>query len=193
MHALGSRITSLYWFNLSLKSLLKFPDTWEPIQRIGREIKMLSPYYISGDAGFFNRLKSTEGKSEWDLSTIISPEAAVLFANDLAYQPDEKENVFKFAGPREFNQFYPLPHWLRDPVDVFRVDADGIHEVNWKIEKDGIQVMTKCNRDGIFIATKSADTRGQIETRRQNAIAHERDNKLTEADLARLQSLLPAR
>ncbi len=27
MHALATRITSLYWFNLSLKSLAKFPDT----------------------------------------------------------------------------------------------------------------------------------------------------------------------
>jgi hypothetical protein len=41
MHALSTRITSLYWFNLSLKSLLAFPDTWEPITRIGREIRML--------------------------------------------------------------------------------------------------------------------------------------------------------
>ncbi len=50
MHALSTRITSLYWFNLSAKSLAKFPETWEPMMRIGREIQMLSPYYLTGDA-----------------------------------------------------------------------------------------------------------------------------------------------
>lgn len=39
-YALAHRITSLYWFNLSLKSLLKFPDLIEPITRIGREINV---------------------------------------------------------------------------------------------------------------------------------------------------------
>ena len=193
MHALSTRITSLYWFNLSLKSLMKFPDTWEPMQRIGREIKMLSPFYISGDAGFSTRLKTADGKPDWDISTIVSPEAAVLFANDLAYYPDEKENVFKFSGVRDFNQLYPLPHWLRGPVDVFRVDADGIHEVKWKNEESGVRITTKCSRDAIFIATQSSDTRRFIETRRQDAIAWELKNKLTEADLAKLQSLLQAR
>ena len=32
-HALAQRITSLYWFNLSLPSLVKFPDLIEPITR----------------------------------------------------------------------------------------------------------------------------------------------------------------
>jgi hypothetical protein len=34
-HALSSRITSLYWFNLSLRSLVTFPDLIEPITRVG--------------------------------------------------------------------------------------------------------------------------------------------------------------
>ncbi len=38
-HGLASRITSLYWFNLSLKSLIKFPDLIEPMTRVGREIR----------------------------------------------------------------------------------------------------------------------------------------------------------
>ncbi|MFN5536966.1 MAG: hypothetical protein ACK5EN_15980, partial [Planctomyces sp.] len=40
-HALSARITSLYWFNLSLKSLLRFPDLIQPITEVNREIRLL--------------------------------------------------------------------------------------------------------------------------------------------------------
>jgi hypothetical protein len=50
-HALSSRITSLYWFNLSLKSLLKFPDTWAELARIGREARILDEFYLEGSRG----------------------------------------------------------------------------------------------------------------------------------------------
>jgi hypothetical protein len=55
VHALSTRITSLDWFNLSLKSLREYPDTWEPITRIGREIRMLELFYPAGDAYRFER------------------------------------------------------------------------------------------------------------------------------------------
>ncbi|MEN6424960.1 MAG: hypothetical protein ABFE13_06335, partial [Phycisphaerales bacterium] len=54
-HALASRITSLYWFNLSLKSLVKFPDLIEPITRVGREIRMLDQFYLEGAAYQYRR------------------------------------------------------------------------------------------------------------------------------------------
>lgn len=34
-HGLGNGIMSLYWFNLSMKSLAKFPDLLDPIRRVG--------------------------------------------------------------------------------------------------------------------------------------------------------------
>ena len=40
-HGLANRVTSLYWFNLSLSSLVAFPDLIEPIGRVGREIRLL--------------------------------------------------------------------------------------------------------------------------------------------------------
>ncbi|MFM8327874.1 MAG: hypothetical protein ACKN9U_23680, partial [Pirellulaceae bacterium] len=53
LHALASRITSLYWFNLSRKSLLKFPDTWDAMRRVGREIQMMAPSLLDGDAAYY--------------------------------------------------------------------------------------------------------------------------------------------
>jgi hypothetical protein len=175
MHALSTRITSLYWFNLSLKSLLKFPDTWEPMQRIGREIRMLEPFFLEGDAYSFDRM-TRDGSPDWDLATIAAPNAALLFANDTAYVADEKENVFKFSPPRIAAFDFKLPPWLRKPTDLFRVDADGIHEVVWRSTERGVIVEDTRSGDGIYVATQSPDLRSSIEGRRQVALAHESAN-----------------
>ena len=173
MHALSTRITSLYWFNLSLKSLLQFPDTWEPITRIGREIRMLAPFYLAGDAFRFERTLTADGRLDWDCSSIVCEDCAVLFANDLAYVPNQEDNTFHFGDPREFSHLYPLPHWLSGPTDVFRVDADGVHEVQWVAEEGGVRVDHTCSRDAVFIATRQPDLRSAVEARRQSAIEWE--------------------
>ena len=177
MHALSSRITSLYWFNLSLKSLLKFPDTWDPITRIGREIRMLEPYLLEGDAYRFER-RTRGGAPDWDLASVAAPEAAVLFANDTAYTADEKENVFQFGPPRAVEFEFVLPHWLRGPKEVFRVDADGIHETKWRATDHGVSITDLRSRDAIYIATRSLEVRSGVEQRRQRALAVEAANPI---------------
>lgn len=185
MHALAARITSLYWFNLSLKSLLKFPDTWEPMQRIGREIRMLEPFYLEGDAYDFQRV-SREGQPDWELSTLAAPNAAVLFAIDTAYTADEQENVFKFGPPRSAEFSFRLPPWLLTPQDVFRVDADGIHEVQWQPTPDGVRINDQQQLDAIYIATSHPSLRDEIEQRRQAALAVEAANPINQEALRQL-------
>ncbi len=172
MHALSTRITSLYWFNLSLKSLLAFPDTWEPITRIGREIRMLEPLLLAGDAYRFER-RTRDGQPDWDLASIAAPEAAVLFANDTAYTADEQENVFTFGPPRAVEFSFALPQWLRAPKDVFRMDADGIHETKWRSVGQGVVIEDTQSRDAIYVATSSPAVRSTMEERRQSALALE--------------------
>ncbi len=173
MHALSTRITSLYWFNLSLKSLLMFSDTWEPITQIGREIRMLEPFLLEGDAYRFER-RTRDGAPDWDLASIAAPDAAVLFANDTAYTADEKENIFKFSPPRAVEFNFALPYWLRAPKDVFRMDADGIHETKWRSTGQGVIIEDTQTHDAIYIATSSPAVRIAIEQRRQSALALER-------------------
>jgi len=186
MHALATRITSLYWFNLSVKSLVKFPDTWEPMMRIGREIHMLSPIYLAGDAYRFDRVLNAQGKLDWDCASIVSEECALLFTLDLDYVPSEKDSTFQFGEPREFSYRYDLPHWLRQPTDVFRVDADGVHPVQWVVEEDGVRIKHKFSRDAVFVATKSSTLRATIESRRQAALQMEVQN----SDLKDLDKIL---
>jgi hypothetical protein len=186
MHALSTRITSLYWFNLSLKSLLLFPDTWEPITRIGREIQMLAPFYLAGDAFQFQRTRNDDGRLDWDCSSIVTEDCAILFANDLAYGPLPEDNTFHFGDPREFSHVYSLPHWLREPTDVFRVDADGVHEVRWAVQENGVRVQHTCSRDAVFVATKQPALRSEIVARRQAAIQHEERHEVETEKLMQL-------
>jgi len=184
MHALSTRITSLYWFNLSLRSLLQFPDTWEAMARIGREIRMLAPFYLEGDAYRFER-RTRDGQPDWDLASIAAPEAAVLFALDTAYTADTEENVFAFGPPRPATFTFDLPAWLRQPTDVFRVDADGRHATNWQPTATGVTINDTIARDALYIATSDPTVPEGIETRRRQAIAteeaHPVDRKALEA------------
>lgn len=125
---LSSRIASFYWLNLSLLSLLAFPDLIEPMTRIGREIRMLEDYYLEGDAVSHERILR-DGKPDWNLDVIAGPHGAVLFPLDLDYEPDGKERVFKFGAPRESNFRLRIPAYLDSIDEVFRVDADGLRDV----------------------------------------------------------------
>lgn len=187
LHALSTRITSLYWFNLSLKSLVKFPDTWEPIARIGREIRMLEPFYLEGDAYRFERRRGPDGQPDWDLASVAAPEAAVLFALDTAYAPDPKENVFRFGESRKATFAFPLPAWLRSPADVFRVDADGVHPAVWRAEGQGVVVEEVRSRDAVYVAAKSEAVRRGIEARRAAALAREAAFPIDRAVLEKLK------
>lgn len=186
MHALATRITSLYWFNLSLKSLLRYPDTWGAIRLIGREIRMLEPYFLSGDGASFRRATAKDGLPDWELSTIVTPDAALLFAIDTAYQADREKSEFVFGPPREASFAFPLPGWLRDPKDVFRVDGDGVHDVVWRVDGDEVVVSDTRSRDAVYVATKAGGHREAIESRRQAALAIETDHEVDQAALAEL-------
>lgn len=186
IHALSTRITSLYWFNLSLKSLLKFPDTWDPITRIGREIRMLEPFFLEGDAYRYERV-NRDGKPDWDLASIAAPDAAVLFANDLAYTPDPRQSTFVFGEPRAVSFRFVIPPWIRKVEDVFRIDADGLHEVSWKADGDSVVIEDRRTRDAIYIATRSKEVRTGLEKRLQKARAIEKANQVVNQELENLK------
>jgi hypothetical protein len=189
IHALSTRITSLYWFNLSLKALMMFPDTWEQMTRIGREIRTLDMLYLEGDAYRFERTTRPDGSPDWDLASIAAPSAAVLFALDTAYAPDPVEHVFKFGLPRRATFRYALPYWLRNPRDVFRIDADGIHAVRWRATESGVEIVETASRDAVFVAARDPEMRKTLEKKRLKAIAEETAHPI---DHAALEALMKA-
>jgi hypothetical protein len=134
---------------------------------------MLEPFFLEGDAYQFERRTKPDGTPDWDLASIASPDAAVLFAIDTSYQADEQENVFRFAEPRAATFTFRLPAWLRSPQIVFRVDAEGVHDANWHSEGDTVAITDTRSRDAIYVATNSDSVRAGIAGRHQAALRHE--------------------
>lgn len=171
-HALSSRITSLYWFNLTVSSLTKFPDLIEPMTRIGREIRMLEEYYLEGDATSHQRVLR-DGQPDWDLDVVAAPRGALMFALDLAYQPHPEQRVFEF-GPQRAVQFgFPLPAYAQAPTEVFRVDADGLTPVEHEVKNGHIEIRDNASRVAIYVAAAASGEQDRIEARRKALVAAE--------------------
>jgi len=173
-HALASRITSLYWFNLSLPSLVKYRDTIDELTRVGREMRLLSDFYLQGDAYRYERI-ARDGRPDWDLASIAGPQATLLFALDLDYQPDQAQRVFQFGPPRSARLHFDLPAWCRQPAEVFRVDADGMHDVAHRLTSSGVELSDRVNKAAIYVVATVTGLRAQLESRRQLLVKHESD------------------
>lgn len=186
LHALSTRITSLYWFNLSLKSLMLFPDTWEAMTRVGREIRMLDTLYLEGDAYRFERRTQPDGSPDWDLASVVAPQAAVLFALDTAYTADPVENVFHFGPPRVVKFAFALPHWLRKPRHLFRIDSEGLHPVHWHATAKGVEIDDTRSQDAIYVTTHDPKMRQLLEKKRQQAIVQEQGHPVDRMALEKL-------
>jgi len=171
-HALSSRITSLYWFNLSVRSLVTFPDLVEPMIRVGREIRMLEDYYLEGDATSHQRVLR-EGKPDWDLDVVAGPRGALLFALDLAYEPDPDERVFRFGAPRAAVFRFPLPAYVAAPAEIVRVDADGVTQVEHSVEGRTVQVRDQVSRVAIYVVSTTPGESTRLEARRRSLMAEE--------------------
>jgi len=172
-HAVSTRITSLYWFNLSIDSLVKWRDTLGELTRIGRELRMLDEFILEGDAYHFERNTKRNGDLDWDLASVCGPRAAMLFALDLDYTPEPDEKIFRFAPPREARWRFRIPKYLSGVQDVFRVDADGTAPARWTRRDSDIVIEETANRVAIYIATPDPALRAYIDSKRANLIATE--------------------
>jgi len=192
-HAISTRITSLYWFNLRLDSMIQWRDTLDELGRIGRELRVLDELLLEGDAYRFERRTGTEGKLDWDLASVCGPRAGLLFALDLDYTPDPDEKVFRFGPPRAAQWSFPLPHYLSGARDVFRLDADGIGDVDWSREGNAIVIRGRENKVAVYVATPDKGLRTHLESERRRLIEEERalqfDPAHDDADFARLVQL----
>ena len=166
-HAVSTRITSLYWFNLSLESLVQWRDTLDELGRIGRELRMLDELLLEGDAHQFERVSTPDGKLDWDVASVCGPRAALLFALDLDYTPDPEERVFVFGLPRVAQWRFPMPHYLEEIADVFRLDADGVAAVEWSDQGDAVVITDQANKVAMYIATPDRNLRAYLEARRE--------------------------
>jgi len=192
-HALAQRITSIYWFNLSLRSLVKFRDLIEPITRVNREIRLMEDLLLEGDA-FEYRRELQDGQPSWDLASVSGPNGALLFANDLAYVPDAQEKVFRFT-PRDGVFAFKLPAYLPKLAEIFRLDANGLHDVTASIDSGRLVIHDTVNVVGIYVASPLPGLREKLQAKHAELIAFERsfvfDPASNDTDFETLRQLNP--
>jgi hypothetical protein len=192
-HGLGNGITSLYWFNLSLESLLKFPDLIEPINRVNREIRMLDSWLLESQLFEYQRIE-TEAGPQWDLTHLAGPRASIFAIHDLAYRPNLKKREFEFSA-RQAEVKFRLPPWMTQTVEVFRVDADGVHEVKFRQEGRALWIEDEVRVVGIYGVTQDPGMRSEIQRRHRELVEHEASLKFDPGsrpeDLQALRELMP--
>jgi hypothetical protein len=133
---------------------------------------MMAPSLLDGDAAYYQQLSDDQGNPEWDLSTIVSIQEMLIFALDLKYRISD-ENTFEFGEPRAMRIEVPWPDTKHPPVDLFRWNADGIQEVEWRYENGTILIVDRGAADCLYVASKQPTSRNSWETRRQEALAKE--------------------
>jgi hypothetical protein len=189
---IANRITSLYWFNLSLPSLLKFPDLIEPITRIGREIRLVDEFVLTGDAYEYRRVDD-QGQPAWDLNSIASPDAVLMVVHDLQYAPVQRE--FRFQ-PRNGEFVFKVPAWLQQAPTVFRLDADGTHDVEHQILGPTVTIRDEIFVVGVYVLTNRPSLRQQLDAEHARLVAEEAslgfDPAHAPEDLAELEGWLKA-
>jgi len=192
-HALASRITSIYWFNLSLKSLVKYRDLIDPITRVDREIQLMSDLLLEGDAFEYRRVLEA-GQRSWDLASVTGPNGGLLFANALAYLPDEGEKVFKFST-RDATLIFKLPAYLSKPAEVFRLDADGPHDVKFSVGEGRVTIHDRVKVAGVYVVAPDEGLRQRMKARHAELLRFERgfdfDPATRDSDFEKLRQLLP--
>ena len=170
--ALANRVTSLYWFSLSHKSLVKYPDLITPISRVGREIRLIDQILLEGDAYEYRR-EAVDGQPAWDLNSIASPTAAVLFANDLTYHVDAERGVFVFPSARPVELTFRLPAWLRTPAEIFRVSADGIEQPVCEVRNGEVTIRDQIEVAGIYVVARDEGLRERTRAKLSALVATE--------------------
>ena len=170
-HGLGNGVHSLYWFNLSLKSIVAFPDLIEPITRVNREATMLAELLLAASLSSHERI-GEPGDPSWDLTVLGSPQAAVLAAHDLAYTIDSEQNVFRFT-PRDAELAFAVPDWLGDAPQIFRVDADGTHDVTADVRDGTVRIRDTILVVGVYVATQDATLRDTLDARHRSLLSIE--------------------
>ena len=179
---LANRITSLYWFNLSLTSITKFPDLIEPIARINREIRMLEEILLSGDAYEYRRI-DRNGKPAWDINSIANHHTALLVANDLEYRADSNAREFRFEQ-REAVVSFGRPPWLNGKLAVFEIDSDGTHDVAFSITNDEIEIQDQVKVVGIYVMTNDGSLRNRLDSIHRKLIEIEKGTSFDPANNA---------
>jgi len=83
--------------------------------------------------------------------------------------------------------------YLSEVVDLFRVDADGVHTVDWSREGNQVVVRDRASKVAVYVASTDASLKSSVESERKSLIEAESalqfDPARSDADFEQLKSL----
>jgi hypothetical protein len=133
------------------------------------------------------------GAPDWDTSSLVGPSAGLFFAHNLAYVAGEESRTFEFS-PREAVLEFLLPEFLAEPAEVFRVDADGVHAVDFQVRDRGLRVVDRLRVVAVYAVAAKQGLRDKLQARHTELLRREAaigfDPAGSSGDLEQLRRLL---
>ena len=72
--------------------------------------------------------------------------------------------MFRFT-PRDAELAFTVPGWLQDAGHIFRVDADGTHDVTADVRDGTVLIRDTIHVVGVYVATQDATLRHTLDAR----------------------------
>jgi hypothetical protein len=108
--------------------------------------------------------------------------------------PAAQQKVFQFT-PRDGVFACKLPAYLHKPAEVFRLDADGPHDVKFSASGGQITIQDRVNVAGIYVVAPGPGLRPRLQARHVALLQFERgldfNPAAVDTDFATLRQLLP--
>ena len=162
--AMANRITSLYWFNLSLESLLAFPDLMEPIAEVNRMALILSPWMLEGVDSYHRRVSKGD-QPQWDFNAIQTHDTLLLFVMNLAYTVDPVHQVFQFTDRRET---FVFPHVgaMKPDWQMWRLTGEGMEKCQPQWQEKTIRWEDQVRVEGVYVLSADPKLASILQDRR---------------------------
>ena len=68
-----------------------------------------------------------------------------------------EQRIFKFGPPRAAQWAFELPSYLQGIIDVFRIDADGVYNVDWNRKNNLVEIADHASQVTLYIATPNSN------------------------------------
>ncbi|MBC7398533.1 MAG: hypothetical protein H7289_01215, partial [Mucilaginibacter sp.] len=149
--AIANGAASLYWFNMSGKTIVNNRPSLAEIHRINRELTVLGDLLVRADPYWFqNRFKDI------DLNVLAGPDYALLFAIDLKYKVSDS-NQFVSAGKRSASLTFKIPAYLQNCNSALKVTHEGVYKVDVKVMNGTASINDSFETTGVYLLFNKAD------------------------------------
>lgn len=160
--------TSLYWFNITAKSLLLHRDTGEVMKLVNREVATIDAFLPKTVPYYYNH------RDNFDFNANIGDNFALLYITDLNYRKGNLE--YLYCGARNADASFLLPAYLSGVTTLYKVTYAGVKKIdNWQFSDSIVSFRDTIDETAIYFITSDASQTDYLMTRYEALIARENE------------------